>query len=105
MRILQKDVIDLAIKAMKSSLEAEERYKELSEISEGMIDANCNMLSRIISFSERNGVPFDNGLRVLLNEARKALKTPTRASSEFEQWFKNIRRFNKTWSNHSTKSE
>lgn len=72
MRIVERtitDSIDLAIQAMH-------RYYMLSDIEEPLIDANCNMLSRIIDYCEKNSIPFDNGPRVWLSEARKALKYP-----------------------------
>lgn len=34
------------------------------------------MLDRIIAFCRKNSIPFDNGLLVLLHEARKALREP-----------------------------
>ena len=52
------------------------RLERLEDFEERLIDANCNLLTRIISYCEKNSIPFDNGLRVLLSEARKALKYP-----------------------------
>lgn len=83
------DSEDMEIRAIERTLKAEIRYYELTEIEERIVDANCNMLDRIIDYCRKNGIPFDNGLIVLLHEARKALRKPETekvpTSPDFEQ--------------------
>ncbi|MHB1908740.1 MAG: hypothetical protein ACYCQJ_07685 [Nitrososphaerales archaeon] len=65
----RKSLADLQIENL-------ERLEELEKYNERLIDANSNLLSRIIDYCKKNSIPFDNGLVVLLHEARKALKNP-----------------------------
>ncbi|MDG6904412.1 MAG: hypothetical protein JRN20_01350 [Nitrososphaerota archaeon] len=67
--------VDLTIENLKM-------LYELEDIEERVIDANCNLLSRIIDYCKKNSIPFDNALIVLMHEARKALKTPTLETPE-----------------------
>lgn len=73
---MPKDLLELEIENVR-------KLEELEEIKERIIDANCNMLSRIISFCEKNSIPFDNGLRLLLSDARKVLNISPEVKRSF----------------------
>ena len=61
--ISEKEENELFIKGLESQLESLEKLYQLEEWKEKLIDANCNLLERIIAYCEKNSVPFDQGLR------------------------------------------
>lgn len=65
---------------IKEQLDHLKRLEKLEDFEEQLIDANCNMLDRIIVFCQKNSVPFDNTLLVLLHEARKTLSPEMKRS-------------------------